>query len=144
MADPHSHSDSRLRKILDYSGASLGFICTIHCLITPLAIGALPIAGLSVLWTEEGESALLLGLLFFAVLSGGIAVWRTRAWKIAGGFVLSLTFLFSAHLMIDHHRDQSIHLALSLLGGLGLISCHLWSLRRQRDRACCQPEGIHS
>ena len=135
MSELHTHSMITIRKMLDYIGATLGVICAVHCMITPVAIMVLPSLGLGlgVLWTEEGEEALLIGLLCFACLSGVISVWRSQAWRILIGFLISLMLLFTAHL-IGHESMWS--LPISLTGGFGLISCHLWSIRQQQ--LCCQ------
>lgn len=143
----HLSAEGEARRALDYAGAALGLLCAVHCALTPLAFMLAPVAGLGVLWREEGEEALLWGLAALALLSALVAVWRSREWRVALAFAGALAVMFVGHEVLGHdalgHEEAEggaplLALALSIAGGVGVMLTHLWSLRLQRARRCCE------
>ena len=72
--DQHHHQESHHDEVsqkdrLDRLGAILGFLCAIHCAITPLSFLFVPIIGLGSLWSFKGEITLLLFALIFTLPS---------------------------------------------------------------------------
>jgi hypothetical protein len=150
-AHAHLSAEGEARRALDYAGAALGLLCAVHCALTPLAVVLAPIAGLGVLWREEGEEALLWGLAALALVSALVAVWRSREWRVALSFAGALAVMFVGHEVLGHevlaHEGLAqggaegggavVALGLSIAGGVGVMLTHLWSLRLQRARRCC-------
>jgi len=141
-AGAHLSAEGEARRLLDYAGAALGLLCVLHCALTPLAFVLAPVAGLGVLWREEGEEALLWGLAALALLSALTAVWRSREWRVALAFGGALAVMFMGHEVLGHDAPEGAGLpllafSLSIAGGVGVMLTHLWSLRLQRARRCC-------
>ena len=140
----HHETEEELRRWVDYAGAGVGLLCAVHCALTPLALSLAPIAGVGVLWREEGEGALMIALAALAVLSAVAAVLRSRHWGVALTFITSLTLMYVSHEALEANQAPALLFGLSapliasIAGGLGVMSAHLWSLKLQRERACCQ------
>ena len=160
----YSKKQNSFHKILDRIGAFLGFLCAIHCMITPLALTILPLAGVQYLWSSEGEFWIIGSLFFFALLSAGFAVWWRRSWEVLWGFLISLSFVLSGYYLnhnlsqvhgdtgrhlenhLEHiqHQSSTLGIILSLLGGIGLITFHLRSLRHKPEHTCCHNDSLQT
>jgi len=128
------------RRWIDYAGAGVGLLCAIHCALTPLALILSPIAGFGLLWREEGEELMLLSLIALALISALSAAFKTRDLKVTAGFIASLTLLLVSHELADQVEGGglSVPLIASVIGGVGVMLCHLWSLKLQRQQRCCE------
>ena len=120
---------------LERFGAGLGIACAIHCLLTPLLVGFLPLVGLSFLASEAAEFWLL-GFVLVTAIGG--ALWGFRKHRelrvlmsfigacalmicgvilgeealmgrillIAGGILVAIAHLVSARLCRQHHAHH--------------------------------------
>lgn len=131
-------SEASVRRWVDYLGASVGFLCAVHCALTPVALILTPISGVGFLWSEEGEHLMLWSLIALALVSGGASAIRSRNLAVTLGFCASLSLLFISHEVMEGEHDHtlSLGLVLSLLGGVGVTLCHLWSLKLRRGQTC--------
>jgi len=112
----------------DVLGVSVSAICVVHCIVLPLFITTLPIAGIELLENRWLELATIL----VSVLAGSIAIIRgylkfhrnaSVLWMLAIGLALMMT----ASLTHDHGE------ALLKLTGAGLIvSAHIRNYRFSR------------
>ena len=143
---------------LDQWGASLGFLCAIHCALTPLSMLFVPIFGLGTFWTLKGE-IFLLSFAFIFMIPSFISAWRRgqstlilsaflASWILLGtAFYLKLQEPHDDPIGDQHHHEtaQLVHthstqsIILSVLGGLGLMSAHIMNLRRRKEahQSCC-------
>jgi hypothetical protein len=86
----------------------------------------------------------MIALAALAVVSAVAAVWRSRHWGVALTFITSLALMYVSHEALEANQAPvllfglSAPLIASIMGGLGVMSAHLWSLKLQRERACCQ------
>ena len=159
VKDSHQ-SELRSKNDLDRWGAILGFICAIHCALTPLSMVLIPIFGLGALWTTQGEF-ILLSIAFLLTLPSAWGAWkRDQDLKVILGFViawalLTASFMFKeAHGLEDlaahttsstghsheHlHEHSTVSIVFAVLGGLGLMLAHLLNLkaRRSAHSKCC-------
>lgn len=136
----HEHTpEEQVRRWVDYLGAAIGLLCAVHCALTPLALILSPIAGIGLLWSEAGEELMLWSLVGLALVSGGTAALRSRKLSVAVAFGLSLSLLLLSHELAEHSSGHGLGwpLVSSVLGGVGVTLCHLWSLKLRRARACC-------
>ncbi|MBL8088280.1 MAG: MerC domain-containing protein [Chthonomonas sp.] len=129
----------------DKIGMIAGTACAIHCVLLGLVASILPFVGLSFLsstWTD---------VLFFgiALVVGPMAIFRGirahHSWKPAIVFVLGLSLIVGAHTLFGHshgpvsHPTQAGHIAkvfASVLGGVLLVTFHVWNLRLARAHVC--------
>ena len=142
VAERHEHHhepEAQVRRWVDYLGAGVGLLCALHCALTPLALILSPIAGVGLLWSETGEGLMLWSLVGLALVSGGAAAMKSKRLSVAVGFALSISLVLVSHELAEHKHGDAIGwpLAISVLGGIGVMLCHLWSLKIQRTRACC-------
>ena len=123
------------RKLLDYLGIILGGVCAVHCALTPILLTLLPLTQASEIWNEKYEKLLLISILIVASLSALISIYRLRNWTLALGFITSIIGVFLAHELL--HTSLSWGTILSVLSGVLLIFCHLYSVRRAQTNSCC-------
>ena len=139
----HKHFKLSLKKGIDQWGAILGFVCAVHCMLTPLSMVLVQITGLGSLWTTEGEAALLAVALLFTIPSFWEAWHRDRRSLVLVSFLLAWGVIITSHLLesshhydsllvesahsvdLSHHEEDHEHSTISVifasLGGLGLM-----------------------
>ena len=107
----------------DLIAATLSGLCVVHCLATPvlLALGSSGLL-LGIFSSEWFHYLMLLPIAAFLVwsLPGGWCVHRSKTPFVLGlgGFLLLITALFGPH---------EAEAALSIIGGMLLISAHLYN-----------------
>lgn len=127
----------------DGLGASISAACAVHCAVLPLIFGLLPgvqVALQSVnpnwqgiatflLWTHEIERVVVSFVVGFAtiVLIAGYLRHRVRSPLLVAGLA-SVAMIAGA---FGHwHSHPWIHVALQVLGGLGIAIAHVLNLRQ--------------
>jgi len=135
----HHEPEAQVRRWVDYLGAGVGLLCAVHCALAPMALILSPIAGVGLLWSEAAEGVMLWSLIVLALVSGGAAAIKSKRLTVVLGFAISISLVLVSHELAEHDHGDAIGwpLASSILGGLGVMLCHLWSLKLQRARACC-------
>lgn len=117
----------RSRVDLDKVGATASFICAIHCFITGVAFGLLPVIGLGFfnsLWFDLLFIGLALSVGLFAIPMG---YRRHHKFMPALVFVFGLTCIGLGHFVFGH--ESVLGTVLSVLGGLSLVTFHLLNSR---------------
>lgn len=114
---------------LDRSGASVSALCAIHCAATPLLSSLLPLIGLGLLADERAEMALITtsGLLAASSFWLGSQVHRSR---LVAALLLAGFLLLASGRVAERGDCEATGMALAVVGGLGIASAHLLSLRR--------------
>ena len=117
----------RSRVDLDKVGATASMVCAIHCFITGVAFGLLPIIGLGFfnsLWFDLLFIGLALSVGLFAVPMG---FRRHRSFIPGMVFVAGLTCIGFGHFVFGH--ETVLGTVLSVLGGLSLVTFHVLNSR---------------
>lgn len=110
-----------LKPNLDKLGICTSTFCAIHCLITPLLIFLLPLAGLTFLQAEGFEIGILTLSLFFAVTSLVVSYFKKH--KNATPILLAIIgFAFFA--LGKSFSIELLEIVLSLIGGAFVITAH--------------------
>ena len=150
---------------LDRWGATMGFLCAIHCIVTPFSLLFAPLFGIGALWTIEGEITILVLALICTLPSLSNAKKRNNSRYIISIFMLSWAILcgsfalkyvnlddylqpnhsHSSEHQVSHsseHSHSPFSIALAVLGGIGLTTAHLVNLRQRRKahQSCCSNE----
>ena len=157
----HKYFKLSLKKSIDQWGAILGFLCAVHCMLTPLSMVLVQITGLGSLWTTQGEAALLGVALLFTIPSFWEAWHRDRQSLVLVSFLLALGIIIISHLLesshhydsllvesthsvdLSHHEEDHEHSMIGVifasLGGLGLMFAHLLNIKEKREALveCC-------
>ena len=112
--------------------------CAIHCALTPLLVGVLPLLGMSFLSEERTEAWLVGAVVVFAT---GSALWgfrRHRALRAVMAFVGAVGILLLGRWLGDAHP---LGIPLTILGGIAIAIAHWISARA--CRACPSHDGDH-
>lgn len=126
----------RTRVDLDRVGATASTVCAVHCFITGVAFGLLPLIGLG-FFRSVWFDATFIGI---AVTVGAMAVrdGRRRHGKFAPGlvFVAGLTSIVLGHFVFGH--ESVVGTVLSVAGGVGLVTFHVLN----RRMICVGPDCV--
>lgn len=123
--------DMRQLGRIDRLGASLSFLCALHCLLQPLLLLALPMVGLSFFLNENLETLFLGGTVVLATFALVMGYRHHRnAWVfpfLAAGIVLIVASRIPP---LEHFE-----MPLAVMGALLITSSHVINLRvRKRLR----------
>ena len=114
------------RSWMSRLGAGLSVACAIHCALTPLLVGILPLLGLSFL-SEERTEAWIVGAV--VVLAIGSALWgfkRHGALRAVMAFVGAVGLLLMGRWLGDQHP---LGVPLTIAGGVSIALAHWLSAR---------------
>lgn len=125
------------KGILDYIGATISWICAVHCLAMPLLITMLPLIGLSFL-ADETTEWILIGLsMAFALISLLPAYFKQhRKIRTILLFAFGIGLILLSHLVFEDELVWNIPLVLS--GAALITSAHFINRHLCRDCKNCQ------
>lgn len=103
----------KTKKHLHKFGASLSLLCAIHCLVTPLAITFLPMAGGSLFKNEAFEWAMITASAVLAAFLLSRDYWKTHK-KALSLYIFGL----GISILVGSHLTKTPHYIISSLGGL--------------------------
>lgn len=110
-------------------GASIA--CTIHCVLLPLAFGALPFLGIEFL----ENLALELGTVAVSALLGGWAIYKGYYHFHRSKLVILLFTTGIAALVAGNLAErETVEMVLKLLGAIALVAAHLYN--RSKCKNC--------
>ena len=115
------------RVDLDKVGATASTVCAVHCFITGVAFGLLPLIGLGFfrsVWTDAAFIGIAITVGFFAVRQG---IRRHGRLTPAIVFVTGLLSIVLGHFVLGH--ESVLGTVLSVGGGLALVSFHFMNRR---------------
>ena len=152
-ADPTGYADKRVRRwqvqaierlpgigvAIDRAGVALSVCCGLHCIVTPLLLGAAVASPFSWLLDESTEAILLTAAIGTAALSLGPTYWRRhRRKRCLGLFAAGASLLALAKLGPVSEPFEPLAVA----SGAALIAtAHLVNLSLCRQCALCETEG---
>jgi hypothetical protein len=125
---------------LDRIGAAASLACAVHCAVTPLIVGLLPLVGLSFLASEQAEWSLV-------GLSLCVGIWsllpsyarKHRHWRPLLIFASGAGLIIAVRLLAEEGSSLE---APAMVAGALLIACaHLINRRLCRGCADCHPAG---
>ncbi|MCW5937480.1 MAG: MerC domain-containing protein [Fimbriimonadaceae bacterium] len=131
----------------DKLGAFASGLCAVHCALTGLLLGLLPVIGATFLTNPFVEASFISA----AVIFGCWAAWRGfrqhKKWGPMALMFIGLGLVFSSHAVLVLGREATGHahthshenpvLAIgAVLGGLTLVAFHIWNHRLMREAAC--------
>jgi hypothetical protein len=120
--------DMRQLGRIDRLGASLSFLCALHCLLQPLLLLALPMVGLGFFLNENLETLFLtltVILASFALLLGYRHHRNARVFPLLGGGII---FIVASRLPFL----ESLEMPLAVAGALLITSSHVINLRARK------------
>ncbi len=124
---------------LDRIGATVSFLCAVHCALMPLVVATLPALGL---FGDERVEQMALGFgVAFALWSAAWSWRRGRDLQVVSAFALALGLLVSG---LIAGEEVWWGRALVIGGAVCVGLAHVYSARRMRLRAhdaCCAPEA---
>lgn len=120
---------------LDAFGAAASFLCALHCLLIPLLVAALPLAGLHVLENHAFDRAFVVIAVVFggAVIGSGYCVHRWRA--VLALYVASTALLVAGAFVLV---DQPWHGIVLATGGFLLAAAHVTNRRGVHAHRCAR------
>ncbi|MXY69229.1 MAG: MerC domain-containing protein [Acidobacteriia bacterium] len=127
-----------LGAAIDRAGMALSVCCGLHCIATPLLLGAAVGLPFGWLFAESAETLLLTAAIGTAALSLGPSYWRRHRHKrCLGLFAMGAILLAAAKLGPVSEALEPITVA----SGAALIAtAHLVNLRLCRQCALCEAE----
>ena len=132
-------SPSLYARLADRFGATVSFVCALHCAALPLIIAALPALGLGFLANHLFERIFIVFASTLALASLALGYRRHRRLH-AFGFLGPGVALLIAGILIDLHSQPMLHAVLVSLGGSLVALAHLTNLRlghvHVHDAAC--------
>ena len=128
-------------RFADRFGATVSFLCALHCAALPLVIAALPALGLGFLADHAFERVFIAFASMLALASLAIGFRRHRRLRAILLLVPGVALLL-AGVVIDMDGRPLLHAMLVSLGGTLVALAHLMNLRlahvHVHDAACGQ------
>jgi hypothetical protein len=125
----------------DRIGIGASTLCLIHCILTPVLLGTLPLLNLSSFYDERIHQALAV----FIVVTCGFALVpgfrRHGRWHPARLALAGVTLLLAAAFIAGPRGGEAWEMPLTVAGGLFMVSSHLLNLRLTQRCDCCAPEA---
>lgn len=111
------------KRILDYTGAAVAWICAVHCLAMPFLITFLSVIGLSFLADETTEWIIILSSLAIALFSLIPSFRQHRKYQSLLLFTFGIGMILTSHLFFEDEFIWNIPLVLT--GAISITSAHL-------------------
>lgn len=113
---------------LDLTGTGAAWLCALHCLLLPLAVGVLPLVGLSFLLDEISER-IIIGL---SAIIGGLSLIPAyknnhRQLKPLIFFAVGIGLIVLTHLLFEENR--SAETIFIIIGAILITFAHLINRR---------------
>lgn len=121
---------------LDAIGTLTATACAVHCLLTPLVIGLLPLLGIGFLAADWFEDIAVISAISLGVISMIHGYHHHRRFRVVGILVAGVILLATGR-WIAADMSQVAETSLVVAGGLAVASAH-WVNRRlcQTCTAC--------
>jgi len=128
------------RNKLDRLGAAVSLTCALHCALTPILLGLLPLAGLGFLRDEQTEWAFIIAAIGLGAVS--LLPSYVRQHKQARPlllFAMGAGALLAARLYLE--EKPQLELPAVLIGALLIACAHLLNRRFCRVCSICQAKS---
>lgn len=121
---------------LDAIGTLASTACAVHCLLTPLVIGLLPLLGIGFLAADWFEDTAVIAAISLGVISMIHGYHHHRRFRVVGILIAGIILLVTGR-WIAADISQVAETSLVVAGGLAVASAH-WVNRRlcQTCTAC--------
>lgn len=124
------------RALMDRVAIGLSGVCAVHCLITPLALVALPVAAGAWLGGESFHLWLLLLILPLSTTALTLGCRRHKDMAVMLLGIAGMALLVLAVLLPVEWLGENGERALTLAGSAALIAGHVRNFRMCRASAC--------
>lgn len=115
-------------RTADRFGATISFLCALHCALLPLVIAVLPMLGLEFLADHRFERAFVVFAGVLALSSLLVGFRRHQSYRAFWFLVPGITLLL-AGILIDTDHAAIRHAVLVSIGGVLVASAHVVNMR---------------
>lgn len=122
--------------VADKVAISLSALCTIHCLLLPTLLIAMPTLGATLFGDEMFHLVLLFVLIPISVFALMLGCKKHKNWNIFALGMIGLGLLIIAQLLGHDVLGEAAEQALTVLGSCFLIFAHIKNFRLCRSNAC--------
>lgn len=131
-----STSETQILSKFDMIGATLSFICAIHCLLVPLAVVILPVIGGAAFLHVNPlyHTILVISMLAVAVLTMCSGLRIHHDLRVIAVLGVGALFLAASHFLTSNSDNE--HMLLGL-GGLCLVAGHILNMRLCKSCRSC-------
>ncbi|MCC6952704.1 MAG: MerC domain-containing protein [Deltaproteobacteria bacterium] len=123
---------------LDRIGAGVSIACAVHCILTPLLVGVLPLGSLAFHDHRELETVFICVSFLLATFSLSLGYRIHRRGSLFILFVLSIGLMLLSRLFV-HSVNETV---LLVLGATGIAACHITN--RRLCASCPECSGEHA
>lgn len=133
-------SAKTISHYLDSLGTLASTACAVHCLLTPLVLGMLPLLGIGFLAADWFENAAVIGAIALGVISMIHGYLHHRRFRVVGLLMSGIILLLAGRWLVgDAH--QLAETGLVVAGGLAVARAH-W-VNRRLCQTCTACHGAH-
>lgn len=119
---------ARHLKQADRFGASVSFLCAIHCALLPLLIAVIPALGVNIGGLADIDQALVIFVTCFGLLMLAIGYRRHRAYRAWALLIPGLILVWLGAFSFLHEHGI-MHAIIMTIGGLLIAAAHIMNLR---------------
>ncbi len=127
---------SKLQSALEVLSIVGPIICLVDCVVIPVLLMVLPLVGVHQIFHGMGDQLLLLLVLAICTPTITAGFLKHRRKSVMVLMIFGFGFMFCAN-FAGHALDETLHLALSILGSVLLIRANLVNRQLQRSSSCC-------
>lgn len=133
-------SAKTISHYLDSLGTLASTACAVHCLLTPLVLGVLPLLGIGFLAADWFENAAVIGAITLGAVSMIHGYLHHRQVRVAGFLVGGIALLLAGRWLVGD-AYQPAETGLVVAGGLAVARAH-W-VNRRLCQTCTSCQGAH-
>lgn len=133
---------SRQPGMLDALGMCASSLCVTHCILTPVLLLALPLAGFAFLESELIDRSLAVLAIFISImaLNPGYRIHGNRKLMVLAG--AGIGCLLIAAFVAEHFLGETGDRVFTMIGGTMLVVAHWLNRSFCRSHGCCRPEPV--
>ncbi|MDR3612984.1 MAG: MerC domain-containing protein [Candidatus Obscuribacterales bacterium] len=127
---------TKLQAALEVLSIIAPIVCLADCIVIPILFMILPLIGVHQIFHGVGDQLVLLIVLSICAPTITIGFLKHRRKSVMILMMIGFALMFCAN-FAGQIIDESLHLALSLLGSALLIRANIINRRLQKASSCC-------
>lgn len=127
---------SKLQSALEVLSIVGPIVCLVDCVVIPVLLMVLPLVGVHQIFHGMGDQLLLLLVLAICTPTITAGFLKHRRKSVMVLMVVGFALMFCAN-FAGHAIDETLHLALSVLGSTLLIRANIVNRRLQKSSSSC-------